>query len=195
MSATHETGAETGVETEAETRAETRAETGVEAAQDDPACTSSLPSAARGGPVSHAISRVARLHRAAAGRLLRGAGIYPGQEFVMMLLWEKGALRQADLIKALEVDPSTVTKMLQRLEQTGHVRRRPDPRDGRAVLVEATDRNHGLHDEVAHAWTGLEEHTLAGLSPAERTQLAALLARVETNLCTGRTDCEPPAGD
>ncbi|KAA0931563.1 MarR family winged helix-turn-helix transcriptional regulator [Streptomyces apricus] len=177
MSAIHEAGADAG------------------AAQDDPACTESLPSAARGGPVSHAISRVARLHRAAAAKLLRGAGIYPGQELVMMLLWDRGPLRQSDLIKALELDPSTVTKMLQRLEQAGHVRRRPDPRDGRAVLVEAAEGNRGLHDEVAHAWTGLEEHTLAGLSPAERTQLAALLARVETNLCTGTADCAVPARD
>jgi len=165
------------------------------ASQDDPGCTARLPSAARGGPVSHGISRVARLHRATAGRLLRGAGLYPGQEIVLMLLWDTGAVRQSELIKALEVDPSTVTKMLQRLEQAGHVRRRPDPRDGRAVLVEATDKSSGLHDEVTRAWTGLEEHTLAGLSPAERTQLTGLLARVEANLCTEAAGCPAPNRD
>ncbi|MEV7138005.1 MarR family winged helix-turn-helix transcriptional regulator [Streptomyces tauricus] len=169
----------------------------VAASQADPACTEETPSAACGGEVSYAISRVARMHRAAAGRLLRGAGLYPGQEFVMMHLWDAGAVRQSELIKAVDLDPSTVTKMLQRLEQAGHVRRRPDPRDGRAVLVEATEDSCGLHDEVTRAWTGLEEHSLAGLSPDERAQLSGLLARVEANLCTETADCpaRPAGGD
>ncbi|MEV0934556.1 MarR family winged helix-turn-helix transcriptional regulator [Streptomyces phaeochromogenes] len=166
----------------------------VEAPQADPVCTDKLPSAARGGPVSHAISRVARLHRTTAAKLLRGAGLYPGQEFVMMHLWDRGPVRQSDLIKAVELDPSTITKMLQRLEQSGHVTRSPDPKDRRAVLVEATEKSCGLLDEVTLAWAGLEEHALAGLSQAERTQLVALLSRVEANLCTETGDCPAPRG-
>ncbi|GAA1327133.1 hypothetical protein GCM10009647_064770 [Streptomyces sanglieri] len=162
----------------------------------DPACPG-LPSAALGGPVSHALARVARLHRIAAGRLLKGLGLYPGQEFLMMCLWDAGAVRQAELIKAVDLDPSTVTKMLQRLEQTGHVRRRPDPDDRRAVLVEATDDSCALHSDVQRAWTDLEDHTLAGLEPAEREELTRLLAKVETNLCReagGAGDCPGSPG-
>ncbi|WP_406098215.1 MarR family winged helix-turn-helix transcriptional regulator [Streptomyces sp. NBC_01013] len=154
----------------------------------DPACTE-LPSAARGGPVSHAVSRVARLHRIAAGRLLKCAGLYPGQEFLMMYLWDAGAVRQSEVIKAVDLDPSTVTKMLQRLEQSGHVRRSPDPADRRAVLVEATDNSCALLSDVERAWTDLEEHTLAGLDAGEREELARLLARVEENLCRESSDC------
>ncbi|WP_406403442.1 MarR family winged helix-turn-helix transcriptional regulator [Streptomyces sp. NBC_00879] len=152
-------------------------------------CTGSLPTAALGGPVSLAVSRVARLHRMAAGKLLRGAGLYPGQELVMMHLWDAGAVRQSELIKAVELDPSTVTKMLQRLEQAGHVRRRPDPCDRRAVLVEATQDSCGLHSAVQAAWANLEEHTLAGLDPDERRELTRLLGKVEGNLCMETADC------
>ncbi|WP_455355849.1 MarR family winged helix-turn-helix transcriptional regulator [Streptomyces sp. SYSU K217416] len=162
--------------------------TDAKAPQDDPACTG-LPGAARGGPVSHAVSRVARLHRIAAGKQLRKLGLYPGQELLMMRLWEAGAVRQSDLIKALELDPSTVTKMLQRLEQTGHVRRRPDPSDRRAVLVEATDASCTLLADVERAWSALEELTLAGLDDGERRELARLLAKVEGNLCTETSGC------
>ncbi|CAM5570708.1 hypothetical protein SMICM304S_11611 [Streptomyces microflavus] len=95
------------------------------------ACTDALPGAALSGPVSHAVSRIARLHRIAAGKLLKGLGLYPGQELLMMHLWDAGPVRQSELIRTLDLDPSTVTKMLQRLEQTGHVRRRPDPATGR----------------------------------------------------------------
>lgn len=158
------------------------------AAPADPAC-SELPAAARGGPVSHAVSRVARLHRVAAGKLLKEVGLYPGQELVMMHLWDAGAVRQSELIKVLDLDPSTVTKMLQRLEQAGHVRRRPDPADRRAVLVEATDVSCDLLERVERAWRDLEEHTLAGLTPAERHELARLLGRVEANLCRETEGC------
>ncbi|WP_327366640.1 MarR family winged helix-turn-helix transcriptional regulator [Streptomyces sp. NBC_01217] len=160
----------------------------VKAESADPACTE-LPGAAHKGPVSHALSRVARLHRIAAGKLLKGAGLYPGQEFLMMRLWDAGAVRQSELIKAVDLDPSTVTKMLQRLEQTGHVRRCPDPGDRRAVLVEATDDSCALHSDVDRAWSDLEEHTLAGLDAAERQELARLLAKVEANLCQGTEGC------
>ncbi|MEV6649553.1 MarR family winged helix-turn-helix transcriptional regulator [Streptomyces sp. NPDC051219] len=167
--------------------------TGPKAAQGDPACTG-LPSSARGGPVSHAVSRVARLHRIAAGKLLKQLGLYPGQEFLMMHLWEAGPVRQSDLIKSVDLDPSTVTKMLQRLEQTGHVRRCPDPSDRRAVLVEATEGSCALLADVERAWTGLEELTLAGLDDGERRELARLLARVEDNLCTDTRGCPQPRG-
>ncbi|RPE44917.1 DNA-binding MarR family transcriptional regulator [Streptomyces sp. Ag109_O5-1] len=148
-------------------------------------CT--LPASAEGGPVSHALSRVARLHRTAAAGLLRGLGLYPGQELVMMYLWENGPARQSDLIRMLGLDPSTVTKMLQRLEQAGQVRRLPDPADRRAVLVEATECGTRLLTEVERVWTALEEESLAGLDPAEREQLLRLLGRVEANLCPANT--------
>ncbi|MEV6400407.1 MarR family winged helix-turn-helix transcriptional regulator [Streptomyces sp. NPDC051907] len=165
----------------------------------DPACGTPLPGAAPDGatlpgavldgPVGHAVARVARLHRMAAGKVLKCAGLYPGQEYVMMRLWDAGAVRQSELIKAFDLDPSTVTKMLQRLEQSGHVRRRPDPEDRRAVLVEATDDSCALLAEVTAACGELEEHTLAGLDPDERRELVRLLAKVEENLCRQTADC------
>ncbi|MEU7600616.1 MarR family winged helix-turn-helix transcriptional regulator [Streptomyces sp. NPDC040724] len=146
-------------------------------------CTAA-PSAVLDGPVSHAISRVARLHRIAAGRALRDLGLHPGQEFLMMHLWDNGAVRQSELIKTVGLDPSTVTKMLQRLEQAGHVRRRPDPSDRRASLVEATEASCGLLLQVRTAWGELERQTLDGLDDAERTELARLLGKVESALYT-----------
>ncbi|MFF4445350.1 MarR family winged helix-turn-helix transcriptional regulator [Streptomyces sp. NPDC001502] len=143
-----------------------------------------VPSAVLDGPVSHAISRVSRLHRIAAGRVLRDLGLHPGQEFLMMHLWDSGAVRQSELIKAVGLDPSTVTKMLQRLELSGHVRRGPDPSDRRASLVEATDASCGLLVEVRRAWGELERQTLDGLDIAERAELARLLGKVEATLCT-----------
>ena len=92
-----------------------------------------------GGPVSRALAQVVRLHRTAAGELLKSTGLYPGQEVLMMHLWAAGVVRQADLINALVLDPSTVTKMLQRLQRAGKVTRTTDPADRRAVRREHTE--------------------------------------------------------
>ncbi|MER5769894.1 MarR family winged helix-turn-helix transcriptional regulator [Streptomyces sp. NPDC001985] len=147
------------------------------------------PDVCLGGPAGHAVSRVARLHRMAAARVLRGLGLYPGQEFLMMHLWDAGPVRQSELIRAVELDPSTVTKMLQRLEHAGHVRRTPDPADRRAVLVEATAESCALRSAVERAWSQLEEQTLTGLAEDERTELIRLLGKVEGNLCHHAAEC------
>ncbi|MER6095694.1 MarR family winged helix-turn-helix transcriptional regulator [Streptomyces sp. NPDC001728] len=156
----------------------------------DPVCTESVPSAcpekapsaARFGPVSIALATVARMHRIAAGRRLKELGLYPGQEMMMMRLWDCGPVRQSELIQSLGLDASTVTKMLQRLEQCGHVRRGPDPADRRAVLVEATDEGRALRSGVEGVWKDLEALSLDGLGPADRTELARLLGLVADNL-------------
>ena len=82
------------------------------AAGEDPAAAKQetsvpVPAAAGGGPISHAIFRLARLHRMHAGQLLRRIGLHPGQELVMMHLWELGPQRQTDLVRLLDSDAAT----------------------------------------------------------------------------------------
>ncbi|MGW6915185.1 MarR family winged helix-turn-helix transcriptional regulator [Kitasatospora sp. NPDC054939] len=134
------------------------------------------------GDTSQAIARVARLHRATAERLLRPSGLHAGQELLMMMLWDEGPLPQSALIERLGLDASTVTRMVQRLEQAGFVRRRRSESDRRAAVVEATTAARALQDSIAGAWLQLEELTLAGLDEEERATLHRLLGRVEANL-------------
>lgn len=107
----------------------------------------------------------------------------------MMYLWDAGAVRQADLINFLGVDPSTVTKMLQRLQRTGNVTRTIDPADRRAVVVETTESSSALRPEIEAAWKTLEERTVAGLDPAERVELHRLLEKVAGNLSLQNATC------
>lgn len=141
-----------------------------------------LPTTAAGGPISHAIFRVARLHRMLAGSLLRRTGLYPGQELVMMHLWDRGELRQSDLVKVLDSDAATMTRTIQRLERAGFVRRRPDPTDARASLVEPTPASRHLRAELDKIWTELERLTVGALNPAEQQSTLASLEALERNL-------------
>jgi DNA-binding MarR family transcriptional regulator len=140
------------------------------------------PTTAVGGPVSHAIFRVARLHRMLAASLLRRTGLYPGQELVMMHLWDHGAQRQADLVKVIDSDAATMTRTVQRLERAGFVRRRPDPTDARAWLIEPTPASKHLRAEIDDIWRRLEELTVGSMTPAQQRAARSTLEALERNL-------------
>ncbi|WP_055586718.1 MarR family winged helix-turn-helix transcriptional regulator [Peterkaempfera griseoplana] len=140
------------------------------------------PSTAVNGPVSHAIFRVARLHRMLAGALLREVGLYPGQELVMMQLWETGAQRQADLAKVLGSDAATMTRTIQRLEKSGFVRRSPDPSDKRASLVEPTAASQVLRRQVEEVWSRLERLTVGDADPDRQAQILEQMLALESTL-------------
>jgi DNA-binding MarR family transcriptional regulator len=146
------------------------------------------PTTAAGGPISHAIFRVARLHKTLAGSLLRRTGLYPGQELVMMHLWDQGEQRQADLVKVLDSDAATMTRTIQRLERAGFVRRRPDPTDARASLIEPTPASSHLRTELDEIWKELERLTVGLLDPAEQRATLAALEALENNLIASTTE-------
>lgn len=148
---------------------------------EDSALNSAMATARR-GPVSHAVFRVARLHRMVAGDLLGAAGLYPGQELVMMNLWDLGPQRQADLVRLSASDAATMTRTIRRLEHAGFVRRTPNPADKRSFLIEATPASRGLRAQVADIWSQLEEITVGGTNDEERLTVLRVLEGLEERL-------------
>jgi len=140
------------------------------------------PGAAAGGPISHTIFRLARIHSLLAGRLLREVGLHPSQELLLMALWDSGPQRQTDLGAELGTDSAGTTRIVHRLEEAGYVRRRSDPADRRATLVEATERGHALREHVERIWTHLEELTVGDMTPAEQQSALRSLLRLEQNV-------------
>ncbi|HWV86348.1 MAG TPA: MarR family transcriptional regulator [Capillimicrobium sp.] len=66
------------------------------------------------------------------------------------------ARRVGDLVRATGQRPSTLTGVLDRLEAAGHVDRRPDPADRRAVLAVLTPQGREARDRVLAAMRALE---------------------------------------
>ncbi|MEV0785972.1 MarR family transcriptional regulator [Streptomyces sp. NPDC050423] len=134
------------------------------------------------GPLSHALFRVARLHKMLAGQLLRETGLYPGQELLMMRLWDDGPQRQIDLVRFLDSDAPTIARTVRRLEQAGYVRRLAGPTDGRVSIIEATPAGVPLRRTVEKIWAELESLTVGTMD--DKGQAAALSHReaIETNL-------------
>lgn len=155
-----------------------------------PASSVPVPAAAQAGPVSHAIFRVARLHRMIAGQLLRPLGLHLGQELVMMHLWELGPQRQTDLVRLVDSDAATMTRSIKRLENAGFVRRRPSPDDKRAVIIEPTAASQALRREVERIWAELESASTGDLTPDQQAETLHALQRLEDNLA--RTAARSP---
>jgi DNA-binding MarR family transcriptional regulator len=134
------------------------------------------------GPVVHALFRLSRKNRAMVGEALRPLGLFPGQELLLLQLNDGECRSQADLVDTLGLDPSTVTKMLQRLERTGVVERRHSEDDRRVVLVSLTETGCAAREAVEEVWQALEDSTVRTLSERQRRQLLDLLRRVEDGL-------------
>jgi DNA-binding MarR family transcriptional regulator len=113
--------------------------------------------------------------------LLFGVGpdaVEPGHMDVLDLLVQREQWRMSELAIALRVDPSTVTRTLQRMEAAGLAQRRP-PRSGdrRAVIVTLTDTGRRRHASVAERRRRIIGEIMTQLGAEDRGQLVELLER------------------
>jgi DNA-binding MarR family transcriptional regulator len=140
--------------------------------------------ASRPGDLNVKLMRVARAHRTLAASLLSEVGLHPGQEALLMELWDHDGRTQADLADSLGVEPPTVTKMLQRMEGADLVDRRPDATDRRAMRVYLTPKGRRLKGRVDKLWAELEARTVGELSDRQQSSLRSLLNALEGNLAS-----------
>lgn len=66
--------------------------------------------------------------------------ITPVQFYVLNALWENDGAKFKDLAKSVNMDGSTLTGILDRMERGGFVERRDDPEDRRSLLVFLTEK-------------------------------------------------------
>jgi DNA-binding MarR family transcriptional regulator len=72
---------------------------------------------------------------------------YP-QYLVLSVLWEDDDQTISGIASRLDLEPSTITPLVKRLEQAGHVVRRRNPADERQVRVLLTDHGRGMRAET-----------------------------------------------
>lgn len=85
---------------------------------------------------------------------------------------------QRELAGFLSLDPSQIVALVDHLEHRGAVSREPDPRDRRSKVIVATPAGRELYRQAGAIIQAAEDHSLRGLSPAEREQLRSLLRRI-----------------
>lgn len=133
----------------------------------------------------YTLAKTCKAHRVAVGGLLAEVNLHPGQEMVLVELWQDDGLRGGELATRLAVEPPTITKMLRRLEGCGLVERRPDPDDARSFRVYLTSEGRDLEEPVHRVWESAEAKVLAGMSEDEKLDFHNLLLKVRANLEPG----------
>lgn len=126
----------------------------------------------RGG-LSYAIFQLARSHRAYAARLLRGLGLHPGQELLLMRLLDRDGQTQAELLCAVGLDHSTVSKSLRRMQEAGLLTREPAEHDRRVMRVWLTDRGRAMREPLVEMWSALEQAAMGDLDADTIEQFVA----------------------
>jgi DNA-binding MarR family transcriptional regulator len=123
-----------------------------------------IPTTAGGGPISYAIFQLARAHRACAAALLREMDLHPGQELLLMQLFDRDGQSQSELLDSVGLDHSTVSKSLSRMQDAGLLVREPAAHDRRVMVVHLTDKGRAMREPIAALWQTLEEATARNLS-------------------------------
>lgn len=124
----------------------------------------------------------ARLVRRDFERRARAIGLTRAQWAAIAHLRRNEGCNQSTLADLLEVEPITLARLLDRMEASGWVTRRPDPRDRRARLVFLTDKAKPLIDQLADFSSETRLAALAGMSAAEQEGVIDMLIRVRANL-------------
>jgi len=100
------------------------------------------------------------------------------QLMLLHLARRSGPYRLTELAAKIEVKPSAVTVMVDRLEKRGLVRRVQDPGDRRAMLVEVTAEGEETLRKAEELRRRLLGRFMERLDPAEVRLLADLLGRL-----------------
>ena len=128
------------------------------------------------------LSQVGRLMRRAFDERARKLGATRPQWQVLGLLSRNPGINQGGLAELLEVEPITLGRMIDRLQEAGLAERRSDPADRRAWRLHITERGRRQLEQLKpHAEETLEL-MLEGIDDAGREDLANYLERIRVNL-------------
>lgn len=117
---------------------------------------------------------------------VRGLGITGPQARLLLALERHPAENQAFYAERLEIEPITLTRIADRLEDAGWIERQSDPADRRARILHLTDKSRGIVTALRASVEALFDDMLDGFDAAERARFAAMLDRIAANLAAAR---------
>lgn len=107
------------------------------------------------------------------------AGLTPSQLSTLASVGKSGPMRLGDLAAAERIAPSTLTRVVNVLEEHGYLLRQPAPDDARASLVTLTDDGQRVLADIRTEATRLLADMLTTLPPDQVVALEAALPALE----------------
>ena len=128
------------------------------------------------------LADVSRLMRRSFDERARGIGVTRPQWQVLTVLGRHEGSKQAEVADLLDVEPITLCRMVDRLQEAELVERRRDPGDRRAWQLFLTPKARDLLEELRPLGEEVMAIALDGFSQAERDDLRQSLDRIRQNL-------------
>ncbi|MGO4851987.1 MarR family winged helix-turn-helix transcriptional regulator [Phaeovulum sp. W22_SRMD_FR3] len=142
------------------------------------------------GLLLHDASRLIRRRFEAAAADL---GLSSAQWRLLVQLAKIGRATQARLAERLEIEPISVSRLVDRMQESGWVTREPDPQDRRAKVIVPTEKALALYTDLRGRAEGVYEQAQTGIPAEERAVLMRVLKTIIANLASDdETGCLPP---
>lgn len=130
------------------------------------------------------LADITRRMRGEFQRRLEGTNLTLAQAKALMYLSRQEGLQQKALADMLEIQPMTMAKLLDQLQQSGLIERRRDPNDRRAHHVYLTAEAAPVLTRIEEVTTGLRADMLQDLSDREKDQFIQALTLIRDRLMT-----------
>ncbi len=132
--------------------------------------------------IGYLLADNSRLARWAFDQQVREIGVTGPQARLLLMLNRRPGENQGFYAEQLEVEPITLCRMVDRLEENDMVERRRDPADRRAWQLYLTPKSQKLVAKLQRRVDSLVDDMLCGLTSDERSEFARLLKAVGENL-------------
>jgi len=131
------------------------------------------------------LSKIHHVSRRILARLMRDRGLdepNPGQGRILFALWQGDGITMTALAERTALEKSTLTRMLDRMEADGMVRRAAGPEDRRSVQVTLEPRARAMLGAFAEVSTEMRRVFYRGFTAEEIRAFEAMLERVYRNV-------------
>jgi len=109
-------------------------------------------------------------------------GLTSSQWRLVVHLMRNGPMPQARLADLLEIEPISVSRLVDRMQEAGWVVREPDPNDRRVRIVSVTDKTRATVAQAKDITDTIYAQALKGLPPGTQDMLTSTLRQIIANL-------------
>lgn len=130
---------------------------------------------------------MAKIHQT-GGRILArklkeyNVEINPAQGRIMFVLWRNDNISIMELAKRTSLGKSTLTSMLDRLEESGYIKRVPSKQDRRKIMIQRTEKDRAYQDLYIQISNEMNKCHFDGFTDDEYKQFESYLKRIYKNL-------------
>lgn len=128
------------------------------------------------------VHELARQIRVSFDRRAQHIGLTRSQWRALSVLRRFPGISQAVLAEHMEIEPISLVRLLDRMQKSGWIERRPDPNDRRANQLFLTKKVQKIVDDMREVAIGVRKDVLKGFTELEHEALLTYLRRMKSNV-------------